>query len=293
MGLNLDIVRKCIITALEEDHVRDDITTRSLFNPVFKIRANIVASQRGIICGLSVIKEMFKILSKEVKFEIGLNDGDTIIEKQTVAKISGDCSILISSERVMLNFLSHLSGIATLTSKFINLTKKYDVKITDTRKTIPGLRHLEKYAVYIGGGINHRMDLSQMILVKDNHIKLFAKITSRENIFEEMVKIFRVQYPKKKIEIEIERLEQLEKALRVFPDIVMLDNMTPDDIKKAIKIKGKLSSYDSRIESVELEASGGINLDNIKKYAKTRVDRISIGIITNSAPALDFSMEVE
>jgi len=289
MNLDLNLVKKCVLLALEEDVAGDDITTKSLFSKAFNTECVIKTSSEGIICGLLLAEEVFKALSSDIRFKSDFKDSDAIKKDDIVARISGPSDIILACERTALNFLSHLSGISTLTSEFVNLVKEYDVKITDTRKTIPGLRYLEKYAVYTGGGLNHRMDLSSMFLIKDNHIKLISK----DLVYKDVVGKLKYKHPGKQIEVEVDELSCLRQVLESHPDIILLDNMSPGDIKKAVDIKKELSLSDSCIESIKLEASGGISVKSIKEYALTGVDRISVGVLTNSAKALDFSLEIK
>jgi nicotinate-nucleotide pyrophosphorylase (carboxylating) len=184
-----------------------------------------------------------------------------------------------------------LSGIATLTKKFTQKVSNYNVKIYDTRKTLPGLRYLEKYAVRMAGGFNHRMDLKSMFMVKDNHINILRKVFKNSD-YDSLIAKMKKKYPCKDVEIEVENFMQFKKALKSYPDIIMLDNMKPDKILKCIKEKEKFSQQDEKVKKIILEASGGINIDNVKKTAATGVDRISIGSLTNSAVSLDFSMEL-
>lgn len=292
MNLDYKIVRKRIRTALKEDKVGDDITSNFFCSSQDKVVGVIKSSHKSIVCGFPIIKELYNMLDANLNFSPIVDEG-TRIDNEIIAEVKGPSKELLSTERIVLNFLSHLSGIATLTSKFVDSVKKYRVKIMDTRKTIPGLRHLEKYAVFIGGGSNHRINLEEMILLKDNHIKIVSK-KGKKIKFDTVVNNLNKKYPHKKIEIEVENLTQLKEVILSYPDIIMLDNMDPPKIKKAVELKQKLAQKtNERIKNIELEASGGIDLKTVEEFARCGVDRISIGALTNSAPAVDFTMSIK
>lgn len=266
--------------SLKEDIGKGDITTNILINKNLKIKAKMIAKEKGIIAGIKVVQWVFQTLDKKVKFKILKNDGEKVKPKETILEIEGNAHSLLKGERTALNFLQRLSGIATLTSKYVEKVKKYKVKIFDTRKTVPGWRLLDKYAVRIGGGYNHRMGLYDMILIKDNHLKL---IDSIEEAIRKTKQHLLKKLKKTKIEIETENLKQVKAALREKPDLIMLDNMNLETIKKVVKLPK---------EEVLIEASGKINFQNIKNIAKTGVDIISLGKLTHSAKALDISMKI-
>ncbi|MFN3966359.1 MAG: carboxylating nicotinate-nucleotide diphosphorylase [Endomicrobiia bacterium] len=284
MQLDLKKVREIVRIALAEDIGTDDITTKSIFSPTEVAQAKIVAKDNCIISGLAVAREVFKTLDKKCIWRAKYKDGVKVKAKRTVATVRGRAHAILSGERTALNFLSEMSGIATLTNKFVNKVKKYNIEIFDTRKTSPGLRMIEKYAVTCGGGKNHRMGLYDMILVKDNHIRLCRqrKIPIAQVLNSLRGRILRGT----KIEFEAQSLRDVELALNSELDIIMLDNMDYKTLKKAIKMIRKSK------KDVIIEISGGINLKNIEKIAKLRPDRISLGEITNSAPAIDFSLEI-
>ncbi|MCK4463400.1 MAG: carboxylating nicotinate-nucleotide diphosphorylase, partial [Candidatus Omnitrophica bacterium] len=197
---------------------------------------------------------------------------------------------VLTAERTMLNFLSFLSGIATRTKKYVDKVKAYNVKILDTRKTFPLLRYLEKYAVSVGGGYNHRMNLGEMVMVKDNHIAVHSPSLDFARDRQSIVHSLRSKAQKNiKIEIEVQSLEQFEDTLKQMPDIIMLDNMSTEDIKKAVRIRNE---SEKALRDTVLEVSGGITLDNVEDYAKTGIDTISIGAITDSVRSIDFSLNV-
>jgi nicotinate-nucleotide pyrophosphorylase (carboxylating) len=279
--LNNKEIIKIIKNALQEDKVREDITSLLLIPERLKVSAKIIAKDEGIICGLPLAQMIFKTIDKNVKFKAKVKDGDRIRKDLCIAYMSGKARAILSAERTVLNFLGRLSGIATLTNKFVEKVKNYNVKIFDTRKTTPTLRLLEKYAVRCGGGFNHRFNLKEAILIKDNHIACLKQKISllKKNIDRNRKKI------QKTLEIEVNNLEEFKEALKINPEIIMLDNFTIQNIKKAVALRG-------RRKSPELEASGGVNLINIKKIAASGVDRISIGALTHSANSLDFSLEI-
>ena len=259
--------------ALKEDIGPGDITTRSLFPKPVRAEARIRVNRETVIAGLPVAKAVFKQMDRGLRFIPLVKEGDPVKPEGVVARIRGDGRSILSGERVALNFLQRLSGIATLTAQFVDAVKGTKVQILDTRKTTPGLRALEKYAVRIGGGKNHRMSLNDGILVKDNHIALTGSL-------EEAVRRLK---GRRKIEVEATCLEEVEAALESKAGIILLDNMTPAQVKEAVeRIQGRART----------EASGGIRLDNILEIALTGVDFISIGALTHSAPAADMSLEI-
>jgi len=265
--------KKIIINALKEDLGSGDITTRTIIPDRMKCDAFIFSKEKGIVCGLPIIKRVFKVLDPNATFNQLLKDGDIVLPGQKIIEISGRARSILNGERVALNFLQRLSGIATYVHKFVKKATPFGVKILDTRKTTPGLRILEKYAVRVGGGINHRFGLWDEILIKGNHIELVG--------LKKAVK--RAQKIKKRIEVEVRNLEEVKEALSLGVDIIMLDNMNLKTITRAIKIIGK---------KARVEVSGGVNLKNIKKIAETRPDWISIGRLTYSAGVLDMSLVV-
>lgn len=282
--LNIEIIDKIIKQALSEDKVNKDITTEFLFPEDRIVKAMIIANKKGVIAGLDIAKRVFYFLDKNIKFQKLKNDGDCVNRGEKVAILEGSLKKIFSGERTALNFLMRLSGIATITKKFLEKVSPYKVKIMDTRKTNPGLRILEKYAVRVGGGFNHRMDLSDGILIKDNHLK---NIKFQKLDIKNLVKKIRDKIPKDmEIEIEVKNIKELKTVLEANPDIIMLDNMPLRKIKEAIKIRNRIN------KSIQLEVSGGINLNNIRKIALTGVERISVGQITHSYPSLDFSLEI-
>jgi nicotinate-nucleotide pyrophosphorylase (carboxylating) len=266
--------------ALVEDIGKGDITTQLTIPKNKTINAIIVAKETCVICGLDVAEKVFKTVDGEVKFSAQAKEGSPVKSKKVIAKISGKASSILSAERVALNLLSMMSGIATKTREYVKHIEPYKAKITDTRKTFPGLRDLQKYAVRVGGGHNHRMGLDEMILIKDNHIKVtdgYEKLPSVPKGF--------------KIEIEAQNLDEFNHALRFKPDVIMLDNMSLPDIKKAVKIRDN-TPFTSHHPRTKLEASGGVDFKSVRKLAASGVDIISIGELTHDVKSVDLSLEV-
>ncbi|MCB9772367.1 MAG: carboxylating nicotinate-nucleotide diphosphorylase [Candidatus Omnitrophica bacterium] len=279
MKLSNQVIDRIIRIALDEDCAKHDITTHVLVDKAQKSEAYIISRQNAVLCGTALIQRIFKIFDPRVTVYPYHKDGNMIRHNEPIIFIKGSTRSILSCERVVLNFLAHLSGISTLTLQFVKAANNVKVQILDTRKTTPGLRDLEKYAVFCGGGSNHRHDLSDMILIKDNHL-----LSQKTQDFADIVKQVR-RKTNKKVEIEVDTLNQFQKALASKPDIILLDNMNTAQIKKAVQIKKRNRS------KVLLEASGGVNLKTIAHIAKTGVNRISIGQLTHSVPAVDFSME--
>lgn len=268
-------VDNLLLAALNEDIPYGDISTNSIIENNSNCTVDLIAKDHGIIAGLPIYKRVFELLGN-VTFELFKKDGDNISPGEIIAKISGDTSIILTGERTALNFLQRLSGIATLTREYVNKLEGTNTKLLDTRKTTPNLRILEKYAVKIGGGTNHRFNLSDGVMLKDNHISAAGSIKKAVNLARLNSSFVR------KIEVEVENLEMVKEALEAEVDIIMLDNMNTTLIKEAVKIINK---------KAVIEASGNIDLTNIIEIAKTGVDFISVGAITHSAPILDLSMK--
>ncbi len=270
--LSKNYIYKICKEALKEDLYPSGDITSELLNNTNKIKAKIVSNSSGIIGGLDLAKQTFKIVDKKILFKIKKKEGSKIKNKQVIAEITGNVKNILTGERVALNFLSHISGIATQTNKFVNKVKK-NTKICCTRKTIPGLRAIQKYAVNLGGGYNHRFNLSDEFLIKDNHI-------ANTNIRELITK---AKKNRKKITVEIDNLNQLKKILDLKFDTILFDNMNVKNLKKGIQLVQK---------KYETEASGNVNLKNIRKIASTGINRISIGRLTHSVSAIDLKLEI-
>ena len=271
------LIDKIIEQALLEDIGTGDITTEFIIPSNLKAKGIIKTSEEGVVAGLDIICLVFKKLDPEICFQSKIKDGKNILPGEVLAKIAGSARTILKGERVALNFLQRMSGIATITSKFCQEVKDLPVRIVDTRKTTPGLRILEKYAVRMGGGYNHRFGLYDAVLIKDNHIAAAGGIKSAVNSVRKQIS------HTVNIEVEVENLSQLQEALEMKVDIIMLDNMNLETVKEAVKmVKGE----------VLIEASGGITLEKVRKIAQTGVDLISVGALTHSVKSLDISMEI-
>jgi nicotinate-nucleotide pyrophosphorylase (carboxylating) len=279
---NTPQVKRLIRQAIAEDLSRKDITTKALIPETQKGKALITAKGRGIIAGAEIAKEVFLEVDPKLEVDIIIKDGTEVKPGDVIARIEGKTSSMLKAERAALNFLQRLSGIASETTRYVQAVKGLPVYIMDTRKTTPGLRMLEKYAVRIGGGKNHRMHLADGILIKDNHI---AALRRRGMSIKEVIAKARQQAsPELKIEVEAKIPEEAIQATEAGADIIMLDNMNVEEISQVVQlVKGRAL----------IEASGGITLENVRAVAETGVDRISIGALTHSPKALDISLELE
>ncbi len=271
-------LKKLLALALEEDLGPRDVTSEATIHPESVSIAVMLAKQNLILAGLGVARAVFYHLDPNIQFTTDVKDGDTMNAGTEIAKLSGNTQALLAGERVALNLLQHLSGIATLTATYVERVKGLKVEVLDTRKTLPGLRQLEKYAVRVGGGKNHRFGLYDGVLIKDNHIKASGSITKA------VESTRRLAHHLLKIEVETKTLDDVREAIAAQADIVMLDNMSIDMMYKAVRlIAGKAF----------IEASGNITLETIRAVAETGVDFISSGSLTHSAPAADISMKIK
>jgi nicotinate-nucleotide pyrophosphorylase (carboxylating) len=275
-------VERIVGGALSEDLISADVTTEALIPTNIRGKASILVKRDGIVAGIEVAKEVFRQVDPSVRFKALVKDGAKVVKGQVIATLRGRVASILKGERTALNFLQHLSGIATETARYVDAVSGTKAVITDTRKTLPGLRMLEKYAVRVGGGKNHRLNLADGVLIKDNHL---AALRSRGIRLCEVVKRARKKAPQTlKIEVEVGSVEEALEALSAGVDVIMLDNMKLEDMRKVVKlVKGRAL----------LEASGGITLDNVRSVAETGVDFISIGALTHSSRALDMSLELE
>lgn len=269
------VIDKFIICALREDMTNGDITTDAILKDEMA-EVSLFSRDRGIIAGLDVFKRVFEILDEDASFEFNFSDGDEVNKFELIGKIKAKARAILEGERTALNYLQRMSGIATYTRKIVDTLDSDSVKILDTRKTTPGMRIFEKYAVTLGGAYNHRYNLSDGIMVKDNHIDAAGGI---KNAVE---KVRRVNPFVKKIEVEVENFDELKEALEAKADIIMLDNMKISEIKEACKIINKRAI---------IECSGNISLENINNYKNLDIDYISSGAITYKAGVLDLSMK--
>lgn len=276
-----DYLKKIIREALDEDIQTGDVTTQAIIPESVLGIGKFLIKADGVIAGLDVAQNVFQLVDEEIIFNQLVNDGKKVNRGEIVAEITGKASSILTAERTALNFLQRTSGIATLTNKFVEEIKHTKAKILDTRKTVPGLRLLDKEAVRLGGGKNHRIGLFDMFLIKDNHIEIAGSITKA---IDACRKFQKKKNSKLKIEVEAKNLEEVKEALSCNVDIIMLDNFTIDLTKKAVEIIGG---------KCFVEASGNINLGNVKEVAESGVDFISVGALTHSVKALDISLEVE
>ncbi len=269
-------VRKDIQRALDEDIGPGDITTSLLIPDDDISRGRFIAKETFILAGTPFARAVFRILNPALEWKSFFEDGDEIRKGDVIAEISGETRVILTGERVSLNILQRLSGIATLTRKYVERIQGLKTRITDTRKTVPGMRFMEKYAVRKGGGCNHRFGLFDGVLIKNNHLTAVGNIA-------EAVRRAKRAHHLTKIEVEVESLQDLIQAMESGADIVMLDNMSVDDMREAVRIVGG---------KILLEASGGVSLDNVREIANTGVDIVSVGALTRSAPGVDISLQL-
>ena len=263
--------------ALREDQARRDITSRALLPATRRIRARIIAKAPGILAGSAIAAQTFRLLDPSLRCTRHLRDGAKLRPGQRILTVRGRARSIFAAERTALNFLQHLCGIATLTRRYVERVKPYRATILDTRKTLPGLRALQKDAVRAGGGQNHRADLAEAILIKTNHLKVLGSISRA-------VAAAKRARPRRFVELEVTTLAECKAALAAKPDAILLDNWSLPSVRRAVALRiGKHPL---------LEVSGGINLDNVRQFAKAGVDRISIGRLTHSVHALDMSLQV-
>lgn len=271
-------IRKIVRDAIEEDIGTGDITTDNIIEEDEVGKGFIKVKEKSVIAGLEVAETVFNKIDKDLEFNYKKEDGEKVEEGNIIAEVSGKVRSILKGERLALNFLQRMSGIATKTNNYVNQVKDYEVKIVDTRKTTPNLRILEKWSVRLGGGKNHRMGLYDTVLIKDNHIKAAGGIGKAIN------KV-KTNIPHTvKIEVEVEDLEGVKTALKNKADIVMLDNMSLEDMRKAVDLIG---------DDAIVEASGGINLENIEDVAETGVDVISVGALTHQIESIDISLDIQ
>lgn len=271
-------LKEIVKQALEEDLGPGDLTSASIFPPTHYSKAVFLVKKEGILCGLPVAQEVFRQLSSEISFISHKQDGERIFPQTIVAEVTGPTHLLLSGERVALNFLQRLSGIATMTAVYVAEVKEFSAKIVDTRKTTPGLRILEKYAVRAGGGANHRLGLFDAVMIKDNHVKAAGGIRAAVELVRKNIPFLTP------VEVEAATVEQALEALAAGADVIMLDNMTTENMAQAVQlIQGKAL----------VEASGGITISRIREIAAAGVDVISVGALTHSVSAVDISMKIK
>lgn len=273
MKLNAD---KYIISALKEDITSEDVTTNAVMREDKLGRADLIAKEDGIMCGLEVFRRVFELLDEKSVFETEFKDGDFVKKGQLIGVVRGDIKVLLSGERTALNYLQRMSGIATFTNQFVKELEGYKTKLLDTRKTTPNMRIFEKYAVKVGGGCNHRYNLSDGILLKDNHIGAAGSVTKAVEMAKEYAPFVR------KVEVEVETLDMVDEAVAAGADIIMLDNMDNETMKEAVRRIG---------DKAQTECSGNVTKERLKEIAEIGVDFVSAGALTHSAPILDISLK--
>lgn len=273
MKINVD---EYILNTLKEDITSEDVSTNAVMPENKNGRADLICKQDGIICGLGIFERTFKLLDENSHFETEVKDGDFVKKGQIIGVIYGDIKALLSGERTGLNYLQRMSGIATITKEYAAALEGYKTVLLDTRKTTPNMRPFEKYAVTVGGGKNHRYNLSDGVLLKDNHIGAAGSITKAITMAKEYAPFVR------KIEIETETLDQVQEAVDAGADIIMLDNMDNETMKKAVELIGGRA---------ETECSGNVTKERLKKIAEIGVDFVSCGALTHSAPIMDISLK--
>ena len=265
-----------ILEALKEDISSEDVTTNSVMKEAVAGEVDLICKQDGIIAGLEVFERVFTLLDPDTKVELYYKDGEEVKNGQLMGKVKGDIRVLLSGERVALNYLQRMSGIASYTRSVVSLLGESKTKLLDTRKTTPNMRIFEKYAVRAGGGYNHRYNLSDGVLLKDNHIGAAGSVAKAIQMAKEYAPFVR------KIEVEVENLDMVKEAVEAGADIIMLDNMSPEDMKKAVEL------IDGRAQT---ECSGNVTKENIARLTEIGVDYISSGALTHSAPILDISLK--
>ncbi len=278
--LNFD--PQLVRAALAEDVGTGDATTLSTVPAGVQARALMVAREPLVVCGLALVEAVFREVSPELKLTASAKDGEAVAKDRTLLTVEGPARGILTAERVALNFVQRLSGVATLTARFVQAVAGTGAKILDTRKTTPGWRLLEKYAVTCGGGVNHRVGLFDLILIKDNH--LVSLRDEPPNAIAAAVRRARAQFPALKVEVEADTLEQVAQAREAGADIILLDNMSDEELRAAVRLIGGRA---------KTEASGGVNLGNVRSIAETGVDFISVGALTHSAPAVDIGLDFQ
>jgi len=273
MKLNAD---KYILSALQEDITSEDVTTNAVMREDKLGRADLICKEDGILCGLSIFQRVFELLDDNVVFETKYQDGDKVKKGDLIGVVKGDIKVLLSGERTALNYLQRMSGIATFTNQFVEELKGYKTKLLDTRKTTPNMRIFEKYAVKVGGGCNHRYNLSDGILLKDNHIGAAGSVTKAVEMAKEYAPFVR------KIEVEVETLDMVDEAIAAGADIIMLDNMDNETMIEAVRRIGN---------KAQTECSGNVTKERLREIAEIGVDFVSAGALTHSAPILDISLK--
>lgn len=279
-----EITKKLIDLAVEEDLAGGDITSNALIQEDFQNSAKIVAKEDLVVCGQEIAKEVCSVISSKINYDILVEDGARVSRGDIISRVTGSYRAILASERTCLNFLQRLCAISTRARIISDKAKRFGVKILDTRKTTPGWRQLEKYAVSVGGATNHRMGLYDAVMIKDNHVDAFA------GTLKEALTHCRSSVPEgTKIEIEVRNLKELGNALEGKPDCIMLDNMTPEEVKNCVSVVRDVSGG----EEIEIEVSGGINEDNFVKYLSCGANSISMGVLTHSVKSADLALYMD
>lgn len=276
-----DALNAIIDMALGEDIGTADVTTEALVPAQAMAQAVIVAREDGVVAGIRVVSEVFRRLDPAITIKVAVSDGARVRAGETVMTLKGRARAIMTGERTALNFLQRLSGIATQTAAYVARVRDYPVSLLDTRKTTPGLRALEKYAVECGGGQNHRMGLHDRVLIKDNHLAFWT--SSAERTLAQAIRAARTRYPELQVQVEIDRPDQLADALSEEPDWILLDNMSPAAVQQCVA---------ACAGACKIEVSGGITLETIADYAKAGPDAISVGALTHSVRAMDYSLDI-
>lgn len=276
-GVNLKVnIDEYILNALKEDITSEDVTTNAVMRSAVNGKAELICKQDGILCGLSVFERVFQLLDDKIVFETSYQDGEYVKDKELIGVIKGDIRAILSGERTAINYLQRMSGIATFTNEFVKELEGYKTKLLDTRKTTPNMRPFEKYAVTVGGGANHRYNLSDGVLLKDNHIGAAGSVAKAVQMAREYAPFVR------KIEVEVENLTMVKEAVEAGADIIMLDNMSNETMSEALKIIAGRA---------QTECSGNVTKKRLKEIAKIGVDFVSSGALTHSAPIMDISLK--
>ena len=275
MAVATDTLERIVHAALAEDIGAGDVTTEATVAADAIGTAALLVKEPGVVCGLRAVEVTFRALDPEIVFEAFAEDGDAVEAPAVVARVSGSQRAILTGERVALNFLGRLSGIATLTRRYVEAVAGTGAAVLDTRKTTPGLRALEKHAVAVGGGRNHRFGLDDAVLIKDNHLRAAGSIGAAVQLVRRAADL--------PVEVECDTLEHVGEALEAGADAILLDNMTPAELRQAVQLVDRRA---------RLEASGGVTLETIRAVAETGVDEISVGALTHSAPSLDVSLEL-
>lgn len=280
--LKSSLIDSLVKIALKEDVGANDITTSAIIPKNLAIKADIEFKQAGVVCGIEIAERVFRLVDENLRFLPVAKDGEWAEKGREIAYIEGLGTSVLIAERAALNFISHLSGIATKTKEFVDKIKGTNAKIMDTRKTTPGLRVFEKYAVAMGGGTNHRFGLYDQVLIKDNHLRVLRD----EPLLDIIARAKRSVLKKTTVGVEVKNVAELKEAIKSKADYILLDNMSVEAVREAVAHKKKIGS------KIDLEVSGGVNLNNVREYAETGVERISVGALTHTAPSIDISLDI-